>query len=405
MIVRISIIISLAFSFTSMAEEWDQRADFGGEPRHRTVMISIGNYIYAGLGHYNGAGINVLKKDWWEFDPATNSWTQKADYMGGICYHAAAFTIDNYGYVGTGRTSPIGNTLVKSFYRYDPTNNSWMQIADFPGTGRRGACAWAMNGYGYVGSGETTMSRTSDFYRYNPTNNTWIAIASLPGPARLSAVAFEIGGYGYVGTGDTDFGSTNDFWRYNPGSNTWQARANVGPTNRQEAMAFALNGVGYIGTGVDFEGGNNFGDMWEYTPASDTWLQISDFEGSSRRYLSGVAHNGDGYAGLGTNGTNFNDFWIFDQTASLIERNIDKINLSVYPNPAESIVSVDLSGIEGIDLSELTIDIFDLLGKNKTTLVSAPKNVLSIDQFNSGVYFVAIKYSGKIIKQTKLIIQ
>jgi N-acetylneuraminic acid mutarotase len=368
-------------------------------------MIPIGNMIYAGLGHYNGGGVNVLFNDWWEYDPATNAWAQKADYMGGICYHAAAFTIGNYGYVGTGRISPSGSTLVQSFYRFDPQTNTWNQIADFPGTGRRGACAFTANGYGYVGSGETTTGRTADFYRYNPATNSWIVIATFPGAARTSAVAFEIDGYGYVGTGDTDLGSINDLWRYSAATNTWQSRANVGPTNRQEAMSFALNGVGYIGTGVDFEGGNNFKDMWEYTPATDTWIQISDFEGSARRYLSGVALNGDGYAGLGTNGTNFNDFWVFDQTASLLERNIENIQIIAYPNPASSIVSVKIEGVEQHVIDQLEIDIYNLLGQRVKETSTSDSPFISLDNVSSGVHFVALKYKGEIIKQTKLIVQ
>lgn len=402
-----SLLFTLAFFHVLIAhsEEWDQRADFGGIPRHRTTMITIGNCIYAGLGHYNGAGINVLLGDWWEFDPATNAWTQKADYMGGPCYHAAGFTIDNFGYVGTGRISPLGNTLVTDFYRYDPQTNTWFQIADFPGTARRGACAFVANGYGYVGTGETNMGRASDFYRYNPANNSWIVIAPLPGLPRLSAVAFEIGGYGFVGTGDTDAGSTNDFWRYNPVMNTWLSKANVGPTNRQEAMAFSVNGVGYIGTGVDFEGGNNFGDVWEYTPGTDTWMQISDFEGTARRYLSATVVNGDGYAGLGTNGTNFNDFWVFDQTASILERTIDDISLTVFPNPATSIFNIKIDGIQESLIEELTFVITDLYGRKIETKSASYFVSTDVSSFANGTYFINLKYKEEIVKRTKIIIQ
>ena len=76
-------------AFSTSAAGWIQQTDFGGTARHRTTMLALGNKIYAGLGHYNGAGINVLFEDWWEFDPATSSWSQKANYRGGLCYHAA----------------------------------------------------------------------------------------------------------------------------------------------------------------------------------------------------------------------------------------------------------------------------------------------------------------------------
>ena len=39
---------------------WTQMTDFGGVARHRTTMLTLGNKIYTGLGHYNGAGPNIL---------------------------------------------------------------------------------------------------------------------------------------------------------------------------------------------------------------------------------------------------------------------------------------------------------------------------------------------------------
>ena len=58
----------------------------------------------------------------------------------------------------------------------------------------------------------------------------------------------------------------------------------------------------------------------------------------------GIELNGFGYVGLGTNGTNFNDFWKFDQVLSLLDRNLESIELSAYPNPAisELNIKVDL---------------------------------------------------------------
>jgi len=50
------LLASLLFICTnnSFAAGWIQQADFGGTARHRTTMLSLGNKIYAGLGHYNG---------------------------------------------------------------------------------------------------------------------------------------------------------------------------------------------------------------------------------------------------------------------------------------------------------------------------------------------------------------
>jgi hypothetical protein len=41
-------------------------------------------------------------KDFWEYDPATNTWTQKADFGGTARYSAVGFSIADKGYLGTG---------------------------------------------------------------------------------------------------------------------------------------------------------------------------------------------------------------------------------------------------------------------------------------------------------------
>ena len=42
-------------------------------------------------------------KDFWEYDPATNTWTQKADFGGTTRSVAVGFSIGSKGYIGTGR--------------------------------------------------------------------------------------------------------------------------------------------------------------------------------------------------------------------------------------------------------------------------------------------------------------
>lgn len=387
-------ITSIAFSF-----DWEQQADFGGLARHRTTMLAIGNNIYVGLGHFNGAGPNILFDDWWEYDPSTNAWTQKANYMGGLMYHAAGFTIGNIGYVGTGRN--ISAQLVQTFYAYDPVTNMWTQKANFPGTGRRGGVGFAIDGFGYIGTG----SYYSDFYKYNPANDSWTPVASMPTAGRISAVGFELDGYGYVGTGSTS-GAQKDFWQYNPNTNQWLQMADVGTIPRQESSGFAVLGKGYILTGDNYSSGDNYGDMWEYNPINNTWTQMEDFPGTARRYLSCTTLGNVAYAGLGTNGTNFKDFWRFDPLASLVEQQLDNINLRVYPNPATEYVQFNLEGLTIQDYSDLHVDLYSLEGKKINTIQITPgENRMELSAFSEGIYTYHLMYNKNILKSGKIIVQ
>ena len=395
----LTVIFFTVLSITAFGYEWEQKADFGGVARHRTTALALGNCVYFGLGHYNGAGPNILFEDWWQYDPATNAWTQKANYMGGPMYHASAFAIDDIGYVGTGRAP--GSLLVTTFFSYDPTTNMWTQLQDFPGSTRRGGVGFAINGYGYMGTG----TNTNDFYRYDPVSGNWSPIASMPTAGRISAVGFELDGYGYVGTG-SEFGATNDFWRYDPATDQWQQMADVGPTARQEASGFAVNGRAYILTGDDFSSGNNFGDMWEYIPATNTWTQIDDFPGNARRYLSCVTLGTVAYAGLGTNGTNFKDFWEFDQLASVLERNLDNIHVKTFPNPSTDFVNFEFEGLEDVTFDDIQITITSMTGQEVfSEELSSQKMTVQTTSFGKGTYIYSLAYKDFVLKTGKLIVR
>ena len=400
MILRLTLFYFTLISFVVSASGWIQRADFGGEARHRTSAVALGNSVYFGLGHYNGAGPNILFDDWWEYDPATNAWTQKADFLGGPTYHASSFTIDNIAYVGTGRIP--STSLVKDFYKYDPALNLWTQISDFPGSGRRGGVGFAIDGYGYVGTG----SGTSSFFKYNPAIDSWTSIASLPASGRISAVGFDMGGYGYVGTGTTSSSNTNDFWRYDPASNSWLEMAQVGPSPREESSGFSINGKGYILTGADNTIGNDFRDMWEYEPGSNTWTQVDDFPGTSRRYLSSIVLGNMAYCGLGTNGVNFKDFWLFDPVLDLLENNIDQINIAAFPNPAIKHINIELTGLDAIYLNILEVSILSTNGKIiYSQKINKNKLTLNTSNFRKGNYFCKISYLNKVLKSSKFMIR
>lgn len=391
--------VLVSLTVTTFSSDWDQKANFGGIARHRTTMLAIGNKIYAGLGHYNGAGPNILFEDWWEYDPATNAWTQKANYMGGLMYHAAGFTIDNIGYVGTGRNQ--ANDVVKTFYAYNPVMNNWEQKTNFPGAGRRGGVGFAIDGYGYLGTG----SNFSDFYKYNPTSDSWTQVSSMPTQGRISAVGFELNGYGYVGTGSSS-GAQNDFWQYNPTTDQWTQKANVGPIPRQEASGFGVMGKGYILTGDNFSSGDNYGDMWEYNPIDDTWTQLEDFPGTARRYLSCITLGNVAYAGLGTNGTNFKDFWVYDPVASLVENRLKNTELIAYPNPAVDFTTIKIQGLVLGDLSDLTIRVYDELGQFiNVTPVTSDETTLDLSFLDPGIYTYQLYHKEKVIKAAKIIVQ
>ena len=124
--------ILLAAGLTSSwaQDTWTRKADFGGVAREGATGLNIGSNGYIGLG----AEYPISYKDFWEYDPNANTWTQKADFGGPGRLYAVGFTIAGKGYVGTGQSGAFPNyTYYKDFWEYDPNSNTWTRSPTLEG--------------------------------------------------------------------------------------------------------------------------------------------------------------------------------------------------------------------------------------------------------------------------------
>ena len=163
-------------------------------------------------------------KDFWEFNPDANTWTQKTDF-GGTAREAIGFSIGNKGYLGLGTDA---NTFQSDFWEYNPLTDSWIKKADFGGESRPEAIGFSVGSRGYVGTGGYyyfswfgcfcwTYYYYDDFWEYTPSTNSWAQKADFAGVERTGALGFSIGDKGYVGTGFNFYeGYEKDFWEYTP---------------------------------------------------------------------------------------------------------------------------------------------------------------------------------------------
>jgi hypothetical protein len=84
------------------------------------------------------------------------------------------------------------------------------------------------------------------------------------------------------------------------------------------------------------------------------------------------------------------------------EKNLEQISFSIYPNPSNTVVTIELPEFKK---EATTITITDIMGKyitSKTSTETATQ--LNVSEFKSGVYFITLKSDSKIATQ-KLIIQ
>lgn len=199
---------------------WRQVSDFGGGFRYTAVGFSIGNKGYVGTGNYRESPfvLATYYNDFWEFDPsngAMGTWTEKSSVPEEGRSSATGFSLNGKGYIGTGFY--YYDTRKKDFWQYDPATNIWTSIPDFPGTERYAAVSFTVESKAYVGWG-WFYTGLADFWEYDPTTGSWASVPNLPAPVRHLSNGFSIGNRAYVGLGADAEGVFADIWQfgYNP---------------------------------------------------------------------------------------------------------------------------------------------------------------------------------------------
>ena len=291
-------------------EEWLQAASLPWRIRTAAVGFAIGSKGYIGGGVYDDPywGEQYLQ-DFWQYDPSSNTWVQKASIPVPM-WGAASFVIGTQAYVCTGASS--GGQL-SSLYRYDQASDTWTRLADFPGGARNSAVGISIGQEGYVGTGYSyAVGYTSDWWRYDPPSNQWFQEANVPGGGRTQASGFSAGGFGHITCGIGNSGFKNDTWEYWPGSNLWIQVASLPAVARYGAIGFNYGQYGAVTCGLS-SSYTSLNDFWYYNPNSNVWTQDIKFGGGARAGGVGFTINGIPYVGTGylyTAGEpQYNDLW------------------------------------------------------------------------------------------------
>ncbi len=384
---------------------WTQKTSYPLAGRQYACGFSIGNrgfYAFGcGSGFYNSD--NLV-----EYNPTTNSWTQKASFPGGARISSHVFVIDTLAYFvcSTYWTGGADSYVCyNDVWVYNPYNDSWTQKGDFPGTARHGGFAYTFNGKGYFGLGiDANVVFLKDFWRYNPTTDTWTQRTSCPGKSRKNGFQFSIDKAGYVGMGyDSVLVALNDVWMYDASVDTWTQKANFTHGARCWLSSVSMNSNGYIVTGYLLNTSTATKEFWEYFPGTDTWTALPDFAGIARYTGSGFAVGGNIYNGLGYSSGYLNDFWEYIPSIVNIENvSTDKINLKSYPNPAKGQFTIEVprlakssNNLAILDASMQVVTASQIDGNPQLITVNC-------SQWKPGKYFVVVvsgqeKYVNSVI--------
>jgi N-acetylneuraminic acid mutarotase len=226
-------------SWTSKAPMQEARAGLGvAVVNGRIYAIGGYNSQIDGQTHFYGT-INATE----EYDPATNSWTEKAQMptprasFAIAVYENKIYVIGGYIKLTSGSSSQLTNITEV----YDPATDTWETRASMP-VARDGVEANVIDGKIYVIGGYAENGDPSNLNMvYDPVTNSWITKESMP-TAVTDYASAVVNNKIYVISGRRGDIITNLTQIYDPETDMWSSGASI-PTGVDSAAAGATTGA------------------------------------------------------------------------------------------------------------------------------------------------------------------
>lgn len=306
--------------------------------KNGTYAFDIDGKGYWGGGKASSCTTNnCLINEFYEYDPVTNVWTQKADTALPFFYGSST-SQNGKGYAGFGEYSTTVNNVIlatrtDSWNEYDPETDTWTPKTNFlnvpatvttPRTENLSKAAISIigNDIFIFGGNKSFTDYSSNFtdnlYKYNITDNLWETVDEELGGNRRAASGFYTNGKIYIGGGDNGEHMT-DFWEYDIATDVWTEKESLNSKHFWRSVT-EIDGKGYFIGGFNRNPQSATDDLWVYDPETNTWTEKAPFPGGTRVSMVSFAHNGKLYAGMGLNGTFFtahNDFYEYDPATDI----------------------------------------------------------------------------------------
>jgi len=338
------------------------------------------------------------------FNSQTESWENMASLLAGKeRQYACAFAYNGLGYMLGGIN--CSNTCLNDFWQYNPVNNSWSALPDFPGTARQGMSYFILNGKAFITGGKFTDGTiTAEVWEYNFSNGNWTQKNNLPFNGMWRGSAFEIFGTAYVCFGKTNSGNYNrKIYRYHATNDTWQEYTNI-----------HLPALNYIGTGVGsgkallYGGQDSLGaitnSLYVFNPADSS---LNTFAGIPTLGRKGGMAFSIGQVlyistGLDASPARTRETWKNDYFVGFREQPLTENSVKMYPNPCRSTLLIELEN-ETINL----IQICDLSGKivlEKSFISFETKISMNVSEIPRGCYLVKMNVKNKLFVKKLMLI-
>lgn len=392
------VVIICCSIFSLNAQQWEQKANLPNNLGfHHPVTFGIGDYGYLTTG--TTASSNVTKF-MFKYDPVNDEWIQLSDFPGTSRSFSIAAVYNDKAYMAFGLSL---TSFLNDLWEFDPVTETWKELANCPCAGRRHPAFIARDGKLYAGLGDGAAGNLNDWWVYDIATDSWSQQPNLPGPVRHHPFMFKAGDHVYAGMGHGGNNIYADWYEFDVVNNTWNVMNNFPGEARVAGTQFDFGGYGYVLSGDgDDHSFMSEGEFWKYDPFNDTWEQLESHPGISRWAPNSFVVNNNVYFTGGQNrisGFINGDLWAYPLGPAASTNEISNAeNISIYPNPTANFVTVNSSKI-------VTAHLTDLAGKMVLTSNLIQNKTIDLQSVPKGVYILNLVNEKGKIQQEKIIKQ
>jgi N-acetylneuraminic acid mutarotase len=249
-------------------------------PRASATSFVIDNYAYV-FGGRDSEG-NYLN-DLWKYDPQKDIWESLGITPLQSRVNATSCVCDGVAYIGLGFNGLYYNSTgyLTDWWSYDPINNQWKQLSNFPGNTTARAISMAGDGELIVGYG-FCYTYERDMYHYDITKDTWTFIDVHLDRNPLTFPMRSFGGVGaacqgryFAGTGFRKHSLS--WWGEFHTEGKWTKCKDI-PNGRTTAACTSTQDFVYVIGGMHWGGVNTTGkvleDIQQYDPQNNSWRNV-----------------------------------------------------------------------------------------------------------------------------------
>ena len=407
-----------AYQYDPQSDVWTKLKDFPGPARGFAAGAAFNGKGYMGFGVSSSSYLNDL----WEYDPTNDSWKQLASCPG-LARRHPVFTITENGklYVGLGDGPNSSGTFdpgFKDWWEYDIANNTWTQKDDLPAAGRHHPYFFSIGTDVYAGFGDNHDEVFKDFYKFNSVNSEWTILNDFPGERRVAGAQFAYKGKGYIVDGEgSDHQNLDEgeLHRYNPETDKWTTLAFHSGDGLWAPGAFVLDSMVYV-VGGDDDDDVSSSTLWAYSleekPVDNALSEnngvfslSNDFFDENASYQWVDCNNGfvaitgetgssitipvgESYALVVTYSEGGIDTSACYQASTSIG-SLNNVAVSVYPNPSKD--KVFIKSLDGNKI--VSYAIVNTLGVQVAKGSMNVKGEINVADLNNGTYFLMLTNS------------